>query len=427
MPPLMDHALRHELSNEVHARPPEALLPPLRLSYLAMISDPLQREAELRHVAELAGRYGAPPPEPGTNHYSVDLGPLRLRWERHTEFARYTFIAPGEPESLAGPALDAVPAEWVAGIPGETLFAAHVALLRGLVDPEAFDAISARFFAGNPLIGAAIAGGAAVALTDVRIHEDGFGRLVVYDRSMTPRQAGRTVQRLLEIDTYRLLALLAFPVARSLQPGLHAWEQDLARIAADLTRRDCDEPALLDQLIRLGAQIDSREADDDFRFSAATAYYSLVRQRLAELREERLPGLQTFGEFTERRLAPAMNTCASVSARLGALSERVARATQLLSTRVDIAREEQNQAILASMNRRAALQLRLQETVEGLSVAAITYYIVGLVGYAAKALKALGLKVDPDLVMGVSIPFTVALAALGIRRIRKRLAVGPEH
>ena len=139
-----------------------------------------------------------------------------------------------------------------------------------------------------------------------------------------------------------------------------------------------------------------------------------------------MEGLQTFGEFTQRRLAPAMNTCASVAARLGSLSERVARTTQLLSTRVDIARQSQNQAVLESMNRRAALQLQLQETVEGLSVAAITYYIVGLVGYAAKGLKAAGLALDPDLAMGLSIPLVLAVTAFGIRRIRRHVTKGPE-
>ena len=426
MLPFKDHALRRELSNEVHARPPEAISAPMCLSYLAIASDPSMRETELRHVAELASRYGAPPPQQDTTHYSVDFGSFRLRWERHTEFARYTFMRPGSEEGcFTHTAFSAAPPEWLAGISGETLFAAHIALVAEEVSPDSFDAISARFFAGNPLIGAAVAGRAATALTDVRIHEDGFGRLMVFDRGMTPRQAGRTVQRLLEIDTYRLLALLAFPVARSLQPNLLAWEQELARITTDLARGSCDEPALLSQLMRLGSQIDSREADDHFRFGAAIAYYALVRQRLVELREERLPGLQTFSEFTERRLAPAMNTCTSVSARLGSLSERVVRATQLLSTRIDVTREEQNQAILASMNRRAALQLRLQETVEGLSVAAITYYIVGLVGYASKAIKALGYKIDPDIVMGVSIPLIIGLVAFGIRRIRKHVAGAP--
>jgi uncharacterized membrane-anchored protein len=144
-----------------------------------------------------------------------------------------------------------------------------------------------------------------------------------------------------------------------------------------------------------------------------------VERRIGELREERLPGLQTFAEFTGRRLAPAMNTCRATAARLEALSERVARATQLLSTRVDIARSRQNGALLESMNRRAKLQLRLQQTVEGLSVAAITYYIVGLTGYAAKGLSAAGARLNPDLVMGLSIPVVLAAVTFGVRRLRR--------
>jgi uncharacterized membrane-anchored protein len=147
-----------------------------------------------------------------------------------------------------------------------------------------------------------------------------------------------------------------------------------------------------------------------------------VQRRIEELREQRIQGLQTFREFTERRLAPAMNTCRAAAARQESLSQRVARATQLLSTRVDVSREKQNQAVLESMNRRAAAQLRLQQTVEGLSVAAITYYIVGLVGYAAKGAKSAGLAVNPDLAMALSIPVVLLLGVWGLRRVRKALS-----
>ena len=155
------------------------------------------------------------------------------------------------------------------------------------------------------------------------------------------------------------------------------------------------------------------------RFSAAAAYHELVERRIEELREVRIQGLQTFREFTERRLAPAMRTCASVSARVESLSQRVARATQLLSTRVAVSRERQNQQVLESMNRRAEAQLRLQQTVEGLSAAAITYYVVGLVGYAAKGLKALGWPVNPDLAMAFSIPLVALATVLGVRHVRQ--------
>lgn len=419
-----NHPLRLDLNNEVHARPPEALTAPLRLSFLALSSHGGQRQQEYAHVSELASRFGATPPLPDANHYSADLGRFRLKWERHTEFSRYKFILPGAGgDPFAEPAIGAVPREWVSALPGQVLAAAHVGLDPMDTAPPEPEALSGRRFGGNPLVGAVIAGGAARAFTDFQIHGDGFSRFLVQDRSMTPRQAGRMIQRLLEIDTYRILALLAFPVARELAPFLAHCERELAQITTAMEHAaEQDEPLLLDRLSRLQAGIESRQSDNHYRFSAAAAYYELVQRRIQELREERIQGLQTLQEFTERRLAPAMNTCRSVAARQDSLSQRVARASALLSTRVDISRERQNQALLESMNRRAKLQLRLQQTVEGLSVAAITYYVVGLVGYAAKALKAAGLDVNPDLAMGASIPVVAILIGLGVRRVRQMVA-----
>jgi len=180
-----------------------------------------------------------------------------------------------------------------------------------------------------------------------------------------------------------------------------------------------DEPQLLNELTRLAAAVESSVSASKYRFGAAHAYYELTRNRIRELREERIPGLQTIGQFMERRLAPAMNTCESVAKRQDELSARIARSSNLLRTRVDIEREQQNLQVLAQMNRRAKLQLRLQQTVEGLSVAAITYYAVGLIGYVAKAAKSLGLHIDPDLAVGVSIPVVAVLVALGVRHIRR--------
>jgi uncharacterized membrane-anchored protein len=270
------------------------------------------------------------------------------------------------------------------------------------------------------LIGASVASGAGSAWTDFCIREDRFSRWLIRDKSMTPRQCGRTVQRLLEIDTYRVLALMALPVARALTPALNRYDDELETITdAMLAPTEHEEGALLGQLTRLQVEIENGASKSAYRFSAARAYHELVRQRVAELREQRIAGLQTFGEFITRRLAPAMNTCESVSRRQASVLERVSRSTNLLSTRVDILREEQNQALLESMNRRAKMQLRLQQTVEGLSIAAITYYVVGLVGYAAKGLYVAGVGINAELVTGFSIPVVVAVVALGVHRIRR--------
>jgi uncharacterized membrane-anchored protein len=414
----LNHPQRFELNDEVHARPPEALRTPLRLSYLALFSPWSERDAEWNKLCELAVRFGVEPPVRGVSHFSQSYGEFRLKWERHSEFSRYVFIAPGlPPDYFSSPALQLVPPEWIAALPGTVLVATHAALAHPPADTIDYDLLAAQYFDGNVLVGAQIAGGLATATTDFRIRADGFSRLLVFDRGMPPRQAGRMVQRLFEIDSYRMLALLALPIARAHAPDVTRWERELAEITNALPNTDeSGEPVLLDRLTRLEAQTESRKAENHFRFSAAEAYYELVQRRIAELREQRIQGLQNFEEFTERRLAPAMSTCMSLSKRQDSLSQRVAQATQLLSTRVDITRERQNQALLESMNRRSELQLRLQSTVEGLSVAAVTYYVVGLVNYAAKALEP---TVNPALATAISIPVVALLVALGVRRIRR--------
>ncbi len=416
-----DHAARLPLNNEVHARPPEALPRRVRLTYLVLFG-----ELDMTPLADLCQRFGVLPPAPDANHFSADLGPFRLKWERHTEFTRYWFFVPakGTSKLFEVTALEAVPQDWLQTLAGEVLVANHLEMLPLPTTKPDEDKLSKENFAGNPMVGAEIAGGLGRAYADFRIHADGFGRMLVFDNAMTPRQRGRTVQRLLETDTYRVLALLTLPVARALMPVLGGFEAELSKITAIMSgAREADEPQLLDRLTLLHADVVREHTGSQFRFSAARAYADLVGLRISELREDRIEGLQLFSEFTDRRLSPAMRTCEAAAARLSITSERVARATQLLSTRVGISREKQNQALLESMDNRAKLQLRLQETVEGLSIAAITYYIVGLVGYAAKGAKSLGmLPLSADLVTALAIPVVLVLVALGVRRVRKSIA-----
>ena len=303
-----------------------------------------------------------------------------------------------------------MPPGWLDTLPGSVLVAIHVALAaRAGVEPsfgELADQFSPEFLAGSRM-----AGGTAAAWTDFRIHDDGFGRILIQDRGLGERQTGRLVQRLLEIETYRRMALLAFPVARN----------ELAEVTAKMSAIEGieDEHALLGRLSRLAADIEGTVAATGFRFGAARAYYALVERRIGELREERIEGLQTIGDFMERRLAPAMGTCESTAARIAALSERVARASNLLRTNVDIALEGQNQDLLRSMDRRARIQLHLQQTFEGLSVAAISYYLAGLVSYLAKAAQGAGLAIDSGLTVGIAVPFIVVGVWFAVRRIRR--------
>jgi len=420
-----NHTLRFDLNHELHARPFAELRPPARASYLALLAGETSKPVEQECLAVLCARYGRPPPSITGNHFSADLGPFQIKWERHTEFTSYTFLGNAPltlPSAFASAVIDQVPQEWLADLPGTVIAAAHVAVLPAAAGPPPTEEI-APLFGGNAVVGARIGEGAGAAYTDFRIHGDGFSRFIIFDVHLTSRQAGRMLQRVLEIETYVMQALLTFPLARGLLPELAACDRRLVEITTRMADAvPADEPALLDQLTRLAAGIEHSVSSTHYRFSAARAYYALVERRIAELREMRIEGVQTFREFTERRLAPAMDTCESVARLQGALSERIDRASQLLRTRVDVAREQQNLALLASMDRRARLQLRLQQTVEGLSVAAVTYYIVGLIGHLAKAGRTLGVALDPDLVMAAAVPLVALLAALGVRHIRRTVA-----
>ncbi len=415
------HPHRNDLNNEAHARPPESLTPPNAISFLALFDDKSDREGRIAPIVELCRRFGVSPPRSDANHFSGDLGPFRVKWERHTEFTRYKFIVsnPGGAPFERSP-IERVPQDWIGALPGKVVAAAEIAHIRMDRAAIEFDSLAMRYFSGHSLVGSVIAGGDGVAVTDLRIREDGFSRLLLIDHGLSERQAGRTVQRLVEIDAYRILALLALPVARELLPRLSEAETELAAISAAMAAgSQPEERQLLDRLTRLEAQIQQRHFETASRFSAADAYYRLVLARIDELRESRIAGLKTFREFIGRRLAPAMSTCASVSARQERLSQRVAQTTQLLSTRVEVSTQRQTQSLLESMNRRARLQLRLQQTVEGLSVAAITYYVVGLVSVLARGVASVGINVKPEVAAAISVPIVALIVAIGVRRLRR--------
>lgn len=419
---LRTHPLRQRLNDEVHTRPPIPLEAPALISYLAFIRDDHGPEAERAHLGQLYERMGLPiEPSAEAAHLIIDGGNFRLKWEQHGEFSTYTFFTqPGQAPQSGETALTSVPADWVQGIPGQVIAATHVELLAaGSVDPE--ELLATFPVRGDTTIVSLIAGQAAWVMTDFRIQQ-GFSRFTVIDESMGKLRTGRIIQRILEIETYRVMALLAFPVAKAVSRFLNRAEAELAALIDRMVSATSplDERTVLADLTRLAAEVEHSVASTNFRFGASAAYYRLVQQRIADLKETRVSGYPTIKGFMERRLAPALNTCAAIATRQEDLSARIARTSQLLRTRVDIELERQNQEVLAQMNRRAKLQLRLQETVEGLSVVVLTYYGSQLVQYLAKGSKDLH-HASPDIITALSIPVIACVVAWGTHRMRKKL------
>jgi uncharacterized membrane-anchored protein len=433
----LNHALRVPLAAEVHSRPFLHLHGPEAITHLAVYagngSPAGSVNSSLQHafLAALCGHFGVAAPAAEAKFFFHDFGRFRLKWECHTEFATYTFsqrqdVAPEIEQAFERMPLQQVPQQWLASLDGKIMVATHVVLDGSDTPVQDYGRRLRRVFEGNALVASRVLHDAEL-WTDFLIQADGFSRLVVRDVGLMEQQAGRLVQRVLEIETYRMMCLLGLPHAQLATPLLNAIEGELAALTAAMVATDDsqgennpdDEQALLGQITRLAARLEKLAVDDSYRFSASQAYFRLVRSRIDELREERMEGFPTVGEFMDRRLTPAVNTCAAIASRQEALARRIAQTNDLLRTRVGIVQEQQNRKILQSMNRRAAQQLKLQQAVEGLSVVAISYYMIGLLGYAGKAAKAAGLPINPDIATGLLVPLVLGAVWLGMRRVHR--------
>lgn len=453
--PSLNHPLRVSLAAEAHSRPFLQLEAPEVITHLAVYS----RSSGGEQLAVNAVRVDATPawqqgtlctlcrffgvsgPAQDAKYFYHDFGRFRLKWECHTEFATYTFAqrhADNAPlsEAFARAPLEHIPQQWLRSLEGKIIVAAHVVLEKGAHASDTASSELRSVFEGMSLAASTVLQGAEV-WSDFLIQSDGFSRFVVRDMGLRQQQVGRLVQRVLEIETYRMMALLGLPHAQASVPVLNAIEGELALLTATMVDSDDalaalirpampddepeDEQALLRSITGLAARIEKLSVDNSYRFSASHAYFRLVKARIEELRENRIDGVPTLGEFMERRLAPAMSTCEATARRLEALAERIAHSNDLLRTRVGIVQERQNRKILQSMNSRAAHQLQLQLAVEGLSVVAISYYMVGLCSYLAKAAKSAGLPINPDIATGLAVPIIVLLVALALRRLHRQL------
>jgi uncharacterized membrane-anchored protein len=424
-----DDDLRDVLHNEVHARPPARIRLPALVVYVAVLNDGVSREDELAHLRQLPGQAELTLDQLAGNFLRLRFANHTLKWERHTEFSRYSIVQ-ALPEAVlqGGDEVElfkqlVVDRAWMSSIPGRTFSAIMLAMVHGDVDDtSALKAIEQGWFDGRDTLKSYLGLRRACVLTDFRLRDSGFERMaVVAPTNTSEMRTGRISQRLLELETYRLMALRGLPVAKELGPMLLASEASLADITADMENDEASDGELLSQLIRLAARVERATATHLYRFSATQAYYALVQQRIEQLREAPIPGTQTVGEFLLRRLSPAMATAHATAQRLTSLSQRIERASALLRTRVDIVTEAQNQTLLEKLTRGQELQLRLQSTVEGLSIAAISYYVVSLILYAGKAAKGAGLHINPEVLAGGLIPVVLVCIGWATRRIHQKL------
>ncbi|QEQ96334.1 DUF3422 family protein [Neptunomonas concharum] len=431
---LQFHPLRDSLYEEMHSRPFQVIPSPARVSHLALMADDIQRVSQFEHLQELFEILGATPPTTDEVCAEYDLGAFRIRREKHLEFTTYTFIhfdAPPRSDPFASTGVTPLPSGWLERLPGQVVTAFHLSVEdSGKSEDEKLMLPRVKsYFEGMRLVGSSPQQGDARVWTSFRLHSDHFGRFLICNKRMSDSQLGRLAQRLMEIETYRLMTLIALPLARACAPDLAKMDRQLAALTQRLSEGGViDEQAILGELTDMAARVEDYRAKTTFRFTATQAYHELVLKRLAELREDEVSGHLTVTEFMTRRLTPAVRTCQSVGERLEDMSKRIDRVSDMMRTRVELSIQAQNQQLLASMDRRSKIQLMMQHTVEGLSVAAISYYSVGLIKLVMDAIYDSGVSFNKHLALGVAVPVVISSVWLATRKIHKHfLALAKEQ
>ena len=256
------------------------------------------------------------------------------------------------------------------------------------------------------------------------IDSNGYSRVVVFNHSIEATRMGRVVQRIVEIETYRLLALLGLSAVKQYSGRLSSIEDVLNGLTSDLAQEikkpDGRVQPLLTILSSQAADVEDIFSKTSYRLSATKAYLGILTGRLERMQMTRLSGFQGVRGFLDRRMTPAMDSCTAFSERLSSLSSRINRAGALLRTQTELVIQRQNRDLLQSMDQRAKHQLRLQQTVERLSIAAVTYYGVGLVGYIASSLPIDNWGLSLAHVKGLSVPLIAIAVWLAIRKMKDK-------
>jgi uncharacterized membrane-anchored protein len=342
---------------------------------------------------------------------SFEVGGLFVTWEIHTEFVTVTWTTSLDDWEISpqGIGLELLGE-------GQMVGATRIDVMADAqIPPALFDGFSA-----NSLCFSRLDNGKAEVATDFVPDADGFTRFEFAAKNLTDLNRSLVVRRLLDIETYRTVALLGLPLAHQLSPALRQAEIELSGILADLGSfaPGADATATLDKLRELSARAGQLLERSTYRFAASNAYGEILRKRLDSLAEQGTELGHTLHRFVNDRVEPALATCRATERRLGLLADKVDRASHLLDVHIGLQIQTQTASVLDKIANTAHSQFLLQRTVEGLSTIAISYYLLGILGYLLAAPMA-ELHVDKVLAMSVAAPIVVFVVWLLVRRIRR--------
>jgi len=408
----LDHPFRQAVLDEVHARPIEFVACPARVRRVALLLPQNANAVAEAHrlFSDWCAHAGQPRPAEQARQHSFDVDGRHVTWELHTEFVTLTWAdqiegAENWPREIGLEAFE-----------GEMLIAAaRIDVIDGTKVPEEI----LGGFQRASLCASIVEDGQGQVATDFVTDPDGFTRFELAAGEIGALRRAIIVRRLLEIETYRALALLGLPLARSVSPDLRSAETKLSALVEGMVYATTTDQAqaALSALHALSVKTGELLERTSYRFAASHAYGDVLRTRLKGLGEQPIEAASTLERYLGNRIDPALATCLAVEKREAALAEKIERATELLNTRISLDIQTQNKEVLNTIANTARSQFRLQRTVEGLSTIAITYYLLGILGYVLNAVTEFA-HVSKPLVIALAAPVVLFGVWLLIRSVR---------
>ncbi|NMA99793.1 MAG: DUF3422 domain-containing protein [Phyllobacteriaceae bacterium] len=408
-----DHPDRSAIMDEVHARPVEIIPETCRVRRLVVVmpSEPGAMQQAFERFAQFRATMGAETLQSSSRQYSFETPTRAVTWEFHTEFITITWRAASD-DSENWP--DDIGLEAIGD--GQLIGAARVDVIEETVIP---DRLLGSFNLASLCLADVESGKAQVA-TDFIPDAARFTRLEFAAGGLTTLRRSIILRRLLEVETYRCMALLGLPLARAASHDVRDMETKLAQVIDRMS--DVTNPSNakenLDELHQLSVRSGQMSERLGYRFAAGRAYGNVLRARLEGLRESGTSRGSTLTHYISNRVDPGLATCEAIEKRLRVLASKIERAIGLLNVRIGVDMQVQNAALLDNIAKTARSQFLLQRTVEGLSTIAISYYLLGIISYLMAGPLS-QLHWDKTMALSISAPFVVLIVWFMVRQVRK--------
>lgn len=400
---------RHEISNEIHRRPYYELYSPLRVSLFSLHTKNSQKNYKYLH--ELCQYLSIPSPVDSSLTFKHTYqNKFTLKWESHREFCTFQFIKNQNIETnnlFKQSNFEYIPELWVDSLEN-IINCVNLEVIDNHNIQNNEDIYNA--FDNNYIVGSYMNDKKAKLYSDFRIDGNGYHRILMVNENLTRHQLGRSVQRVLDVESYRSMAMIGLFNNKEINSELDILNNELLQINRDFEiKKEINLEEYYNKLTYIANRAHRLNNENKFRFQASNSYFPIINERLKELKLSTIDCIQPYDIYLNSRLNPAKRTSETTEKRLNETLQQMDRTANLIQTNVELDVKNSNNLLLDSMNKKTDVQIKLQKTVEGLSTVVLTYYSVTLFNHAITGIyNYYPMLLEPKLISSISIiPFGI--------------------